>query len=132
MNSYAMIRLARLEDAQALAILMKQLGYPTSSLEMRERLARLLRHPDYQTWVAEVDGKVVGMAGACLGYFYEKNGVYGRLLALAVDVQMQHQGIGTSLDESVLIEVVILDFSASDKSRVLARLVRWEFTDIVP
>jgi GNAT superfamily N-acetyltransferase len=101
MNGCAMIRLARLEDAQALATLMEQLGYPTSSTHMRERLARLLQHPEYQTWVAEADGKVIGMAGACLGYFYEKHGVYGRLLALVVDGQMQHQGIGTSLVQAV-------------------------------
>lgn len=76
---------------------MTQLGYATSVEEMKERLAGILPHPDHMTYVAELEGEVVGMIGAGINRYYEKNGVYGRLLALVVDEGQRGQGIGTSL-----------------------------------
>ena len=76
---------------------MRQLGYPTSAEEMRDRLAAILAQPDYQTLVAEVDGRVAGMAGICVGYFYEQNGRYGRILALVVDEGCRGRGVGSAL-----------------------------------
>ena len=91
------IRSAILRDSTAIALLMTQLGYATSADEMRERLAGILPHPDYMTWVAESDAEVVGIIGAGISRYYEKNGVYGRLLALVVDERHRGQGVGASL-----------------------------------
>ena len=76
---------------------MSQLGYPTSSVEMRERLAAILPDSDYVTFVAEYQKEVVGVIGVGVNHYYEKNGVYGRLLALVVDEKWKGHGIGASL-----------------------------------
>lgn len=71
----AKIRSAALQDSSAVARLMTQLGYATSAEEMKERLAGILPHPDHMTYVAELEGEVVGMIGAGISRYYEKNGV---------------------------------------------------------
>ena len=76
---------------------MSQLGYPTSSDEMKERLAAILSDSDYMTFVAEYQKEVVGVIGVGVNRYYEKNGTYGRLLALVVDEKLKGRGIGASL-----------------------------------
>ena len=49
------------------------------------------------TLVAVSGADVVGVAGASIAHFYEKNGKYGRLLILAVDDKLRGRGIGASL-----------------------------------
>lgn len=92
-----MIRSAILADSPAIARLMTQLGYTTSSDQMKERLLGLLPHPDYITFVAEFKGHCVGIIGVGVGRYYEKDGVYGRLLALVVDKRQRGRGVGASL-----------------------------------
>lgn len=91
------IRPTRMADASALARLMEQLGYPTAAVEMEARLTGLLAHSDYQTLVAERNGHIVGMIGVHLGRYYEKNGVYGQIVALVVSQAHQGQHIGSAL-----------------------------------
>ena len=57
----------------------------------------ILPRPDYMTYVAELEGEVVGMIGAGIGRYYEKNGSYGRLLALVVEEARRGQRVGASL-----------------------------------
>jgi GNAT superfamily N-acetyltransferase len=49
------------------------------------------------TFVAEYRKEVVGVIGIGVNHYYEKNGVYGRLLALVVDEKWRRHGIGASL-----------------------------------
>lgn len=91
------IRSAALADSPAIARLMTQLGYATSADEMKERLRGILPLPDYMTCVAESEGKIVGVVGAGVGRYYEKDGAYGRLLALVVDESRRGRGVGASL-----------------------------------
>ena len=91
------VRNACLDDSLAVARLISQLGYPTSPAEMKDRLEFFLLDSDYMTLVAESKNKVVGLIGAGIFRYYEKNGTYGRLLALVVDEKQQGRGIGTSL-----------------------------------
>jgi len=95
--SEVQIRNACLRDSSVIARLMSQLGYPTSSDEMKERLADILPNSDYMTLIAEVQKDAVGVIGIGVGRYYEKTGVYGRLLALVVDERWRGQGIGASL-----------------------------------
>ena len=95
--SEVQIRDACLRDSSVIARLMSQLGYPTSSDEMKERLAGILPNSDYMTLIAEVQKDAVGVIGIGVSRYYEKNGVYGRLLALVVDERWRGQGIGASL-----------------------------------
>ena len=55
-----MIRPARETDAEALAPLLAQLGYPFGSAEIAPVLPELLRDPAHHVLVAEDDGEVVG------------------------------------------------------------------------
>jgi GNAT superfamily N-acetyltransferase len=49
--------------------------------------------------VAEYNEDVVGMIGLCSGYFYEKNGLYVRIVALVVESKYRNMGIGKKLME---------------------------------
>jgi GNAT superfamily N-acetyltransferase len=91
------IRNACLDDAAATARLVTQLGYATTDLEMKERLGGILPEPNYMTFVAEHEAEVVGMLGVGVFRYYERNGVYGRLLTLVVDEKRQRRGIGAAL-----------------------------------
>ena len=92
-----MIRTATMTDSGQIAALMTQLGYPTSETEMTARLSAILPDPGYQTYVAERQGRVVGMAGLRLIHLYDKSGLHGQLLALCVDRDLRGQGIGEAL-----------------------------------
>ena len=95
------IRSATLADAKPVAALVTALGYPTSATGMKTRLEGILADPTYQTFVAELDGEVVGMAGACLARFYEKPGIYARLVALVVAEAGTGRGAGAALVRAV-------------------------------
>ena len=60
------IREAGQKDVEALAALMRELGYPTSAEEMGRRLKEISTDPSYGTLDAEREGRVVGVAGVHL------------------------------------------------------------------
>jgi GNAT superfamily N-acetyltransferase len=91
------IRPASISDASDLARLMEQLGYPTGALEMQARLTGILSQSNYHTLIAERNSHIVGMIGVRLGLYYEKNGVYGQIVALIVEREQRGQHIGSSL-----------------------------------
>jgi GNAT superfamily N-acetyltransferase len=95
------IRRATMADAPAMAELITQLGYPSTSGEMSRRLRDIFQHSDYLAMVVETGHHIVAMAGACLGYFFEKNHTHGRLIAMVVDASVRNQGIGARLLEAV-------------------------------
>jgi GNAT superfamily N-acetyltransferase len=84
-------------DAERIAELLTVLGYPSTATEVVERLRVIGSHPGFASWVAEADGHVVGFVGACTAPAFEKNGVYGRILALVVDASARGLGIGRAL-----------------------------------
>jgi GNAT superfamily N-acetyltransferase len=95
------VRAATLSDARAIASLVTALGYPTNASDMKARLALLLADESYETFVAELDGAVAGMAGGCLARFYEKDGLYVRLVALVAAEETSGRGIGAALVRAV-------------------------------
>jgi GNAT superfamily N-acetyltransferase len=93
----ATIRAATAADASPMAVLLTQLGYPSSAAEVRERLAHILADDQYATFVAEIDRAVVGLVGIRLGTYYEKNGLYAHLVVLVVDERHRGSGVGQAL-----------------------------------
>ena len=91
------IREAISHDVTELAQLMGQLGYPTSTEEMQVRMNNIKSNSNYHTLVVEFEGSIVGMAGVSIGYFYELDGSYARILAFVVDFNYRKQGIGANL-----------------------------------
>ena len=54
------IRLGTAEDAERIAALATQLGYPTTEEEMQRRLAQVEQEETHVVYVAAQDGRVVG------------------------------------------------------------------------
>ncbi len=97
MDKQIYVRAAESGDASDIGRLITELGYPTSGTEMEARLAILLPHPDHITNVALTDDRIVGVVGAGIAHYYEKNGRYARILALVVDGKYRGHGIGSML-----------------------------------
>lgn len=91
------IRELQTEDMPQLVHLMDQLGYPTSLEKLESRFSNIQSQPNYHTLVAELNNKVVGMAGLCHNLFYEYDSSYVRIVAFIVDIEHRHKGIGEKL-----------------------------------
>jgi GNAT superfamily N-acetyltransferase len=91
------IRAATLADADAIARLMTELGYPTSSQQMERRLTAILGDGSYQTFVACHGDAIVGLAGTRIGPMYEIDAPYGQIMALVVASTFRQQGVGALL-----------------------------------
>ena len=61
-----LIRDARTGDADDVAVLLDDLGYPASHAQVAARLERVLADPASRILVAEVDGAVVGLVATHL------------------------------------------------------------------
>lgn len=84
-------------DILSLANLMTELGYETAHNEMKVRLTHIQKYGDYKTYLATMNNKVVGMIGMTKNYYYERNGIYVRVLALVIDQGFRKLGIGKQL-----------------------------------
>ncbi len=84
-------------DSPALAGLITELGYPSTAEQMKARMARIVQHPDYATFVAEVDGEVVGMVGVFVTLSHEHDEPVGRITGMVVRETNHGQGIGARL-----------------------------------
>ncbi len=91
------IRDAVESDTPHIAALVTELGYPTTEPEMKNRLAIIGDDSNIRTLVAQVGDVVVGVAGVGLEPYYERNGAYGRLLALSVAESYRGKGVGRAL-----------------------------------
>lgn len=91
------IRSMTLKDINNMDLLMKQLGYPSSNQKIQERFNKILNIPNYETFVAEVNGELVGFVGMCKQTAYEFDEPYVRLLALVVHDDYRRKNIGQNL-----------------------------------
>jgi ribosomal protein S18 acetylase RimI-like enzyme len=117
------IRDASLSDAPALAILMCELGYHTTTAEMRHRLKSILNNKDFRTFVAEADDQVCGMIGTLTHASHEHNGLSGKVIALVVSKKHRRSGVG-----GALIAAAERDFAKRGVTRfsLTTRLTRTE------
>ena len=103
------IRLAALRDADAIAPLLGQLGYPTTADELSERIERLTDRPDGEVLVAELDGEVVGLAAYQLIDVIERPDPQCWITALVVDDRYRRRGVAYALLHT--IEETARDFA---------------------
>jgi aminoglycoside 6'-N-acetyltransferase I len=96
-----LIRHATVFDAEALAALVTELGYPTSAEQMRGRLRPILPDPNYTTLLALVEGQVAGFIGAMVRPSYEADGLYGQIMALVVASACRRRGVGDALTGAI-------------------------------
>lgn len=91
------IRAARDEDAVAVADLLTQLGYPADSAVVPARLERMRREAGQHTLVAELDGRVVGMATVIVRHVINDDAPFARLASIVVADGHRGHGIGQAL-----------------------------------
>jgi GNAT superfamily N-acetyltransferase len=91
------IRDAHEGDVETIALLMADLGYPTSVSEMRNKLKNIFSHPDYRTIVALLNNEIVGFSGLMRGLSFERSGKYVRVISFVVKKTIRNKGIGKLL-----------------------------------
>ena len=95
------LRPARIEDADAVAQLLGELGYPTQAADARLRLERLLEKPDAGALVAELGGELVGLATFLVFDLVYRPRPECRLTALVVGARHRRRGVGSALVSAV-------------------------------
>lgn len=94
------VRSAEPADAERLADLALQLGYPTSAEEVESRLPRYANAEDARIFVAELDGRVVAWTSVeAVDHFYLPR--YAEISGLVVDSAHRGNGIGPLLLKAV-------------------------------
>jgi len=111
-----LVRPAEKRDVARLAELMAELGYPISLPDMENRLAFVTASAHDELFVAEIDGRVVGLIGVQIAEFIHRLARYGVITALAVSADHRRHGIGSHLlrhAESLLKEKGVVDVRVS-------------------
>ncbi|CAN5919807.1 N/A [soil metagenome] len=91
------IRPPTAKDADAIADLLSQLGYPATTSDVIARLARVELSCDALTLVADIDGRAVGVVTAHLFTSIHATSNVAWLTTLVVDHEHRHAGIGRQL-----------------------------------
>lgn len=91
------IRSYRPEDAEALAALMIDLGYPATGDQMKARMEILDRLVNHYTLLATDNDIVIGMIGFKDVFYYEDDGFVVQINALVTKREHQGKGVGKQL-----------------------------------
>jgi GNAT superfamily N-acetyltransferase len=91
------IRDARAGDADAIACLLGQLGYPTSRAVVSNRLARLAASGADHVLVAVLDGEPVGLVTVHTSLTIADDQSVAKLSAIVVDERYRREGVGEAL-----------------------------------
>ncbi|MGH2449966.1 MAG: GNAT family N-acetyltransferase [Candidatus Limnocylindria bacterium] len=95
------IREAGPEDAEALAQLLVELGYPDEAERVAGRVARFATDRSACFLVADDGGELVGFASASVMPLAHEDGSWCRLSALVVAERLRREGVGRALVEAV-------------------------------
>lgn len=101
-------RSAVANDASHIAVLLEQLGYPSTAATVANRLSAWFDEPHSALIVAEIDGALAGVAAVHAIPLLEYSERRGRLVALVVDDDFRRLGVGR-----------VLVNSAEEQARVL-------------
>jgi GNAT superfamily N-acetyltransferase len=96
-NADVAIREAEPGDAHQIASLLTQLGYPSTSDQVNERLAYWLPDPMSLILVAEQSRRLVGCLSLHAIPYFEQTGRWARIESLVVDASARGRGTGRSL-----------------------------------
>jgi GNAT superfamily N-acetyltransferase len=95
------IRRAEITDAAEVSALLVELGYPENDPEtVRRRLAAWSAERHCEALVADVDGHVAGVVAVAAIPYLEREGRWGRIVALVVAEAHRGNGIGRRLMEA--------------------------------
>jgi GNAT superfamily N-acetyltransferase len=92
------IRTATVADADKIAVLLTQLGYPGTESFIREKIVQLNAHPDAELVVAIEDGKVLGFISIHFIPQIALAGSFARISYFCVEDEVRGRGIGRHLE----------------------------------
>jgi len=90
------IRPAVADDSAAIALLLAELGYPAPADAIPVRLERMEGEGQHLL-LAELDGRVVGLASLFLRHVIVDDAPFARLAALVVSADSRGRGVGAAL-----------------------------------
>ena len=90
------IEAAKSEDAARLVILLGQLGYPTTNLEMLDKIQQH-NNPTYKLLVAKDENQVLGFIALHFYHAFHHVAPIGRITAFCIDETVRGSGIGSLL-----------------------------------
>ena len=95
------IRPATLEDAKEIRNLCAELGYPTSSEQMQDRLQKLHNRTDHAVYVIEIkDGSIVGWVHAYLRWLLI-TGLSAEVGGIVIQEAYRRRGLGKKLLQEI-------------------------------
>jgi GNAT superfamily N-acetyltransferase len=94
------IRFALPDDAPAVALLVRQLGYDVESRLIRDKLDQFGESARDAVIVAEADGSLLGEISLHVMKLFHQQGRLGRITSLVVDRSRRGTGIGRQLIEA--------------------------------
>ena len=97
----ATIREASLDDAAAVAVLLGELGYPTSPDQAAERIERIAADPSTWVIVAEVESELAGLGALHVQNLVERDEPGCEVAGLVVGQRFRRQGIGELLMQAL-------------------------------
>ncbi len=92
-----LIRDASFKDADAVANLLEQLGYPCDASEAKMRIEMVASEGDQFLRLAEMDGLICGLIGLHYMYYLPIGRVTCRITTLVVLEGMRKSGVGSAL-----------------------------------
>ncbi len=95
------IRDAASTDSEALAALLRHLGYEAAAADLPARIDRFLTRGNGRVLVAERDGRVVGFAAFELAFPIHRAQPIVHLVALSVAPGARRKGVGRALLDAV-------------------------------
>src|SRR5688572_9250110 len=95
----AAIRSATAGDAPAVAELLAELGYPADPAAVAARLERLAATGSDAVYVAEANGRLLGLASLHITTLLHRDEPVGRITALVVRTDARGRGLGRALVE---------------------------------
>ena len=130
------VRPAAEADADVLARLVTQLGYPSDTTQVLARLRRLEGNTEIRALVAEREGRVLGMIGIMVFPAFHRDGLHGYITALVVDEGARGGGAGAALlaaaetwfAERGVTRVNVTSALHRDKAHTFYERLGYEFT----
>ncbi|WP_312471999.1 GNAT family N-acetyltransferase [Neobacillus sp.] len=93
------IRKAKVDDWKALSELLNQLGYPNTETFIKEKIEKLLIHPDEELLIYEEDEKVLAFISLHFIPQLAVKGDFARISYFAVNTTIRSKGIGRKIEE---------------------------------
>ena len=90
----------RVDDASAVNLLSRQLGYPLSIQQTLQNIQAVLKSKDHTAFVAETENKIVGWIGAAQSIMLEVM-PHCEINGLVIDENFRGKGVGKLLIEKV-------------------------------